>query len=246
MEGLIFGPETKAAHELSALLPKCGAAMVSGGTQIDILFLKIKYTEADFILGDKTSINYDRLDHICFFFQSLYIPVLFIYDADASIRENAENMLRQYKEHYNYKLPHKLRIMMLSLFAILNGRSEYGAMQCSYSYIDTVSVIAEQIQPVKRAAVSAKFTKKLPPAARTLYRFLYMHRNQNITMKQMAYYLWKNAAQSHIRTLYCYIHSIRKCLNDIGKQNKLLVRIRPFVYRLNIPEGQEEAYKYPE
>lgn len=243
MEGFIFGSETKMAHELSALLQKCGAAMVSGGIQIDMLYLKIERKEIDFILGDNTIMSYDRLNTMCNFFKFTDQPALFIYDADLSLRENAESILRQYKEYYNCKLPHKLNAIIPSLTAILHGEGPGTQAEQNYTCIDSGACVAEHANMLQPSAPPHRFTMNMAPAARALYQFLFMHRNQDVTLEQMSYYLWNNAAKSHTRTLYCYIYTIRKCLNDVGEQHTQLVRVRPAVYRLNIPLGQEETYK---
>ena len=243
MEGFIFGPETKLVHELSALLRKCGAAMVSGGIQLDMLYLKIKHNEIDFILGDNTIMSHDRLNTLCCFFKYADQPALFIYDADLSLRENAEGFLRQYKEYYNCNLPHRLNAIMPALSAILHGEGPRTQAEQNYTYSDGGICEAEHEDMIQPSSPPHRFTMNMAPAARSLYQFLFMHRNQNVTLEQMSYYLWNNAAKSHTRTLYCYIHTIRKCLNDAGGQHTLLIRVRPAVYRLNIPPEQEETYK---
>ena len=234
MEGFIFGPEAQITHQLSSLLRKCGASVVNGGIQFDALYLKVRREEVDFIFGDNTIFNYERLDNLCRLCKVSNQPILFIYDTELSLKENAEHIMRQYTEHYNCKIPPNLRSMMETLFPILYRDGEW---------TDAEPTANGQADALQSCAPPQGFAMKMLPAARALYHFLYTHRNQDVTMAQMSCYLWNNAAKSHARTLYGYIYNIRKCLNDIGEQHSLLVRVRQSVYRLNIPEGQEKKYK---
>lgn len=235
MEIFVFGPESRGCCEITRLFEKCGAVLISG-TNIDMLYHKIIQREADFILGDSNIINQERLASFCHFFHLHQKPILFTYNAQVSGEENADNIIKQFFKYYSKQELGMIKVVLLSLYAIVHGQECTSTKEKKVSDILKPKSFEKQTQTLR----SPLF---MQPAVRALYSFFYEHRNQDISMNMMSYYMWSDTEQSHINTLYSYIHHIRKHLGDTDKTKTLLVRVRPKIYRLNIPAGQEHIYK---